>query len=234
MLVHRELDAMGRRLLPHRNAFAVLLLAAALAACSSQPPPRGALPRDRDAVDRMSNAYVRAVELHNAGDCAGAVKLLERVAAQGSGYEDAQRRLGQCTIALAGGDGPRYREGLVWLKRAAEAGWPEAQGLLAVEYASGPAADPVEAAKWLALYERNPKARRLGFTPVAPARIAAARAGLTPEQIAAGEAAAAAFVPVVWQPPAKTSVEDGGARRAPSAKEPADRPVGGEFPEPGR
>ena len=40
-------------------------------------------------------------------------------AMQGIGYEDAQRRLGECTIATANGEQTRYMDGIVWLRRAA-------------------------------------------------------------------------------------------------------------------
>ncbi len=228
------------------KTIAVLLAASmALAACSSKPPPRGRLPQDRNAVDRMSNAYVRAVQMHNAGDCAGASKLLYRVAVQGSGYEDAQRRLGECNIVLAGGDRTKYMDGIVWLRRAAEAGWPEAQGALAYEYAAGIMADPIEAAKWLTLYDKNPKTKRLGFTPTSPEKLTRARLKITPEQWEKGREAAASFVPVVWVPPASvkrdaaTDLKEGeddkpssGPRRG--SDDDRDRPIGGEIPQPGQ
>jgi hypothetical protein len=224
--------------LPQSKAiFAALLLATAtLAACSSGSGPRGVLPRDRDAVDRMSTAYVRGVELQNAGKCEEAVKLLERAAAQGPGYEDAQRRLGECLITLSNGGGEQYSQGIVWLKRAAEASWPEAQGALAFEYATGPQADPVEAAKWLVLYERNPRLKRIGFTPLPAGRLARIRAAIPAEAMNRGRAAADAFVPVVWQPPPSEREKDGKepgerANRTPPIDDPG-RPVGGEFPQP--
>jgi hypothetical protein len=224
-------------LLQSKAIFATLLLATAtLTACSSGSGPRGVLPRDRDAVDRMSTAYVRGVELQNAGKCEEAVKLLERAAAQGPGYEDAQRRLGECLITLSNGSGEQYSQGIVWLKRAAEAGWPEAQGALAFEYATGPQADPVEAAKWLILYERNPRLKRIGFTPLPAGRLARIRAAIPAEAMAKGQTAADAFMPVVWQPPAgenKKSDEEAGDRpRRPPPVEDPGRPIGGEFPQP--
>ncbi|MEN3977107.1 hypothetical protein [Emcibacter sp. SYSU 3D8] len=222
---------------------AALVLSLAVAGCSSKPQ-RSPLPKDRNAVDRISNAYVRAVELQAAGDCEKASRLLFRVAMQGIGYEDAQRRLGECTIVLAKGERTRYLDGIVWLRRAAEAGWPEAQGSLAYEYATGPMADGVEAARWLTLYENNPRMKRLGFTPMTADKLARIRAMITPEQLAKGQAAAAAFVPVTWTPPAaakRDAVEDlkeseAGNKRGPGPRrsDDADRPIGGEFPQPGQ
>jgi hypothetical protein len=221
----------------------ILMLSMAVAACSSKPQ-HGKLPKDRNAVDRVSDAYVRAVELQNAGDCEKASKLLYRVAMQGNGYEDAQRRLGECTIALAAGDRTKYMDGIVWLRRAAEAGWPEAQGLLAFEYATGPMTDLVDAAKWLTLYDNNPRTKRLGFTPVPADKIARTRGKISPEQLAQGQAAAAAFVSVPWVPPAnakrdaatdlKEGEEDGKHRPGPHRGDDSDRPIGGEFPQPGQ
>ncbi len=222
---------------------AALVVSLAVAGCSSKPQ-RSPLPKDRNAVDRISDAYVRAVELQNQGDCAKASRLLYRVAMQGAGYEDAQRRLGECTIALAGSDRTRYMDGIVWLRRAAEAAWPEAQGSLAYEYATGPMADPVEAARWLTLYENNPRMKRLGFTPTPAGKLATIRARITPEQLASGQAAAASFVPVVWTPPAaakrdavldlKEGEEPGKSGPGPHRSDDSNRPVGGEFPQPGQ
>ncbi len=232
-----------------RPIAAILMLGIAVAACSSKPQ-RSPLPKDRNAVDRISDAYVRAVELQGQGDCQKASKLLYRVAMQGAGYEDAQRRLGECTIALAAGDRTKYMDGIVWLRRAAEAGWPEAQGSLAYEYATGSMADPVEAARWLILYENNPKMKRLGFTPMAADKLARTRARITPEQMAQGQAAAASFIPQAWTPPAaakRDAAEDLKEDADGSKKHGAgphrggreddgdrDRPIGGEFPQPGQ
>ncbi len=232
---------------PIRPLAIILMLGLAVAACSSKPAPHGKLPKDRNAVDRVSDAYVRAVELQNAGDCDKASKLLYRVAMQGNGYEDAQRRLGECTIALSAGDRTKYMDGIVWLRRAAEAGWPEAQGLLAFEYATGPMPDLVDAAKWLTLYDNNPKTKRLGFTPVAADKIARTRGKISPEQLAQGQAAAASFVPVAWVPPANakrdavSDLRDGEeeGKRSPGPHRGNDdsdraRPIDGEFPQPGQ
>jgi hypothetical protein len=221
---------------------ASLVVSIAVTGCSSKPQ-RSPLPKDRNAVDRISDAYVRAVELQNQGDCAKASRLLYRVAMQGVGYEDAQRRLGECTIATANGEQTRYMDGIVWLRRAAEAGWPEAQGSLAYEYATGLMIDPVEAARWLTLYENNPRIKRLGFTPLPPDKLARIRARITPEQLAKGQANAATFVPVTWAPPAaakRSAVEDlkegedGKSGPGPRRGDDGDRPVGGELPQPGQ
>ncbi|MBI1181566.1 MAG: tetratricopeptide repeat protein [Alphaproteobacteria bacterium] len=230
------------------SSLAIALLGClALAACSSGPRPHGSLPRDRNAVDRMSDAYVRAVELQNAGKCDEAVKLLRRAAEQGPGYEDAQRRLGECLIQLSNGDKEKYAEGLLWLKRAAEAGWPEAEGALAYEYVTGPEPNLIAAAKWLTLYDTNPRKKRVAFTPMLPSRVDRIRAALTPETLAEGRAAAAGFVPTVWEPPPEESRkarsdrdddEDDGERprfhhRPPNDDDDdGDRPVGGKFPQP--
>ncbi|MGE0667565.1 MAG: hypothetical protein AB7O49_13490 [Sphingomonadales bacterium] len=221
----------------------ILMLGIALGACASGPK-RSPLPKDRNAVNRISDAYVRAVELQGQGDCEKAIKLFRRVAMQGAGYEDAQRRLGECTILLAGSDSARYKEGIVWLRRAAEAGWPEAQGALAYEYAAGPTPDLAEAARWLALYQDNPRMKRLGFTPLPAAKLSAIRARLTPEQIEQGRTAAKSFAPVVWVPPAtekQNAVKDldGGEESGTSGAgerrdENGNRPIGGEFPQPGQ
>lgn len=126
--------------------------------------------------------YVDAMALKSKGDCAAAVPKLRQVAAIGPGYEDAQTGLGECL--LEGTKGPDlsadYLEGLTWLRRAADAGWPEAQGQLAYAHALGPNAirNAEEADYWLALYHMNTGKSRVGFVPLPDKQLAAIDAAI--------------------------------------------------------
>jgi hypothetical protein len=198
-------------------SFAVALLA--LAGCGSDP-----LSRDRD--DRRgiaiadiegrvsiirpgpdaNAAYSEGLDLKAKGDCAGAIAKLRPIANIGPGYENAQTALGVCLLQSAAKNGDLssdYLEGLTWLRRAGDAGWPEAQGALALAHGFGPTGirNGEEAAYWLTLYDTNPSKSRIGFVPVAPADIAAVGKSLSAKDRSAGETRARAWVRKVWLPP---------------------------------
>ena len=149
--------------------------------------------------------YASGIALKNKGDCAGAVPKLRQVANLGPGYEDAQTALGECLVQTAGNQdlSSDYLEGLTWLRRAADGGWPEAQATLAYAHSLGPKAirNTDEAAYWLALYQGNPDKSRIGFVPFPADRIVAIEATLTPAAKEAGEKRAAAWQRKVWMPP---------------------------------
>jgi TPR repeat protein len=149
--------------------------------------------------------YANAMALKFKGDCAGAIPKLRRVANLGPGFEDAQTALGECLIAGTKGDDftSDYSEAVTWLMRAAQAGWPEAQGQLAYAHALGPMAirNAEEAAYWLALYQDNPNKARVGFAPMPDERLARITAAIPPHAMAAGKARAATWQRQVWIPP---------------------------------
>ena len=153
--------------------------------------------------------YASAVALKNKGDCAGAVPKLRQVANLGPGYEDAQTALGECLLQMAGNSdlSSDYLEGLTWLRRAADGGWPEAQARLAYAHALGPNAirNSDEAAYWLGLYQMNPDKSRVGFVPFPADQIAAIEATLSPVAKEAGEKRAATWQRKVWLPPNPTT-----------------------------
>jgi hypothetical protein len=140
-------------------------------------------------------AYVQATELKAKGDCPGAIVLLRPIAALGPGYETAQTVLGECLIAH---DESRD-DGLLWLTRAADAGWPEAQAVLASHYST--AGNGEEAAFWLALYDGNPTKARIGFRPFDAKSLQRIRQTLDPADQAAGAQRAAKWERKVWLPP---------------------------------
>ena len=166
------------------------------------PDGRGSL--IRPGIDANA-AYSQGVDLKAKGDCKAAVLKLRGPANIGPGYENAQTALGGCLLQIAGnGDlSSDYLEGLTWLRRAADGGWPEAQAELAEAHVMGPPTlrNPAEAAYWLALYDSNPGKARVGFTPFDPAALAAIRAKITPADKAAGEKRAATWERKVWLPP---------------------------------
>ncbi len=161
-------------------------------------------------------AYSAAIDLKTKGDCAGASMRLRPIASLGPGYENAQTALGECLIQTDGASelSADYLEGLAWLRRAADAGWPEAQGRLAQTHALGPTAirSAGEAAYWLTLYDTNTGKSRVGFAPLDSSLLAAIRSAITPAEKAAGEKRAAAWQRKVWIPPTPAGASNINAR----------------------
>ena len=155
--------------------------------------------------------FTEAMDLKTKGDCTKAAVQLRRVVLMGPGYENAQTALGECltqtnTSAESTSD---YLEGIVWLRRAADAGWPEAQGRLAQVYAFGPPSvhNAPEAAYWLTLYDTNPSKSRIGFTPLDETALAAVRKSLSAVEVEDGARRAAQWQRKVWLPPAQPAMD---------------------------
>jgi TPR repeat protein len=158
-------------------------------------------------------AYAEGLDFKNQGNCPAAVLRLRRVASIGPGYENAQTALGACLLdigAKTNPPAPEYDEGLTWLKRAADAGWPEAQATLAQAYAFGPVnvRSGEEAGYWLALYQANPSKARIGFAPMIAGDIAAIEKTLSAEERALGAKRAITWERKVWIPPPRAAGED--------------------------
>jgi hypothetical protein len=222
--------------------FRIFALAAALAASVSACGGDGRGPDRREAGLFMeglggrgmvirpgpsaNQAYSDGMDLRRRGDCAGAIAKLTPVANLGPGYENAQYALGDCLIATAAApETSQYRDGLVWLIRAADGGWTEAHGRLAQIYALGPEdlRNLDEAALRLALYRAGAALARLGFTPLDPAVERAVAAAVGAERLAAVAVTAATWQPKIWVPPRSPEPpgpEMRGQRRAP-------QPLGG-------
>ena len=166
-------------------------------------------------------AYSQGLDLKTQGDCAAAALKLRPVAGLGPGYENAQTALGTCLLQIGMTDkelSSDYLEGLTWLRRAADAGWPEAQGALAVAHAFGPATirNGNETGYWLSLYEANTGKSRIGFVAMAAADIESVGKTLTTSDREAGAARAALWQRKVWLPPVQqpTGLDSGrGLRR---------------------
>lgn len=151
-------------------------------------------------------AYSQALDMRAQGNCAGAILKLRPVANLGPGYENAQTALGGCLLQEDSKNlSSDYLEGLTWLRRAADAGWPEAQGTLAIAHSMGPLVihNGDEAAYWLTLYESNPSRMRIGFTPLPAGDIAAVEKALTAGEKETGAKRAAQWQRKVWLPPAQ-------------------------------
>jgi hypothetical protein len=185
-----------------RAGLLVVLCAAAIAitACSG-----GGAARKRDAEGRViptlaeqdpsGTLYARAVSRAAAGDCnEDTMNVLTCFAYRGHGYEGAQTALGQCYVASG-----NATEGAEWMRRAANAGWAEAQKQLALLYLRGEGVSPnaVEGAKWARLYSRNARLLALGVQP--DLSIAEEFSGaLTSEDVAHSEQLASEWVPSYW------------------------------------
>jgi hypothetical protein len=167
-------------------------------------------------------AYSDGIELKKAGNCAGAVEKLTPVAGLGPGYENAQYALGDCLVgSAASAETSQHMEGLVWLIRAGDGGWTEANGKLAQLYAVGPPSlrNLDEAAFRLALYRNGASLTRLGFTPMEGKIEAAIDNAVGNERMKVAVTRAATWQPKVWLPPKSAAPDAGpemrGRRRGP-------------------
>ncbi|WP_281301068.1 MULTISPECIES: hypothetical protein [unclassified Iodidimonas] len=197
-----------------RSIFLPLLAAITLSACASNSPADQRRARDNmterlsqiPTVDISSRLYSQAIEMKRNGNCNGAMPLFYRLANRGGGFELAQYHLADCLLRIATPSitNTDWLEGLIWLRRSAEAGAPEAQGLLAHLYATGPGdiANKTEAAMWFSLYEKNPARKKPGFSyALTPAQQAAILKALDAETLAKGDALANQWQSTIWQPP---------------------------------
>lgn len=173
--------------------------------------------------------YRRTMEIKAAGDCNAALPALQTLAQQGHGYDGAQQALGECLIQTAAADSQTAQlEGLIWLRRAAEAGRAEAQGALALFYLNGPLAlqDEQEALFWYALYKDSLRRGRVGLVPLEPQQEQILATTFDAAALAQVADAVASWQPIIWTPPQDMRLEQNQRpRRAGGA---------GEFQEPGQ
>lgn len=143
------------------------LASLALSACGSGGGHRrddngNIVPTARE-LDPAGTLYSDTLDAANAGECSQeTISVLTCYAYRGHGYEGAQTALGQCLI-----EAKQPQDGLLWLNRAADAGWPDAQKALAHIYLDGKTTDVdlVAAGKWAVLYSKNPSLLSLGVLP---------------------------------------------------------------------
>jgi len=181
---------------------AVCLGALGLAACGGggevrQRDANGKLIPTASDLDPAGTLYAQTISRADGGDCsADNISVLTCFSYRGHGYEGAQTSLGQCLLR-----GGKTAEGLTWLKRAADAGWPDAQKLLARIYFEGKIArqDNVEAATWNSLYMRNPSLLSLGVRPESDIGDKL-RTTLTASERSAADQRISAWAPSYWEP----------------------------------
>lgn len=185
------------------TAIMLLCLAAfAITACSG-----GGAARKRDAdgriiptlaeQDPVGTLYAKSISDAARGECDDrTLDVLTCFSYRGHGYEGAQTALGQCLIATGSNS-----EGLVWINRAAGAGWADAQKLLAQLYLAGDVTprDGVQAAKWAKLYTRNPSLLSLGVQPDRNF-VLAFQGEITTGENAEADRQVAAWSPRYWVP----------------------------------
>lgn len=179
-----------------------------LAACSAG----GGHKRDADGnmiptareLDPAGTLYAETVADAESGDCGGnTINVLTCFSYRGRGYEGAQTALGQCLVRTG-----KMTDGVVWLKRAANAGWPDAQKHLSELYSAGKGVEQsnVEAATWDDLYIKNPSLLSLGVQPDT-SMAQHLRETANPDERAAARERADAWSPSYWQPTEALSAE---------------------------
>jgi TPR repeat protein len=181
-----------------------LVVAAAflLASCGSSGNARkrdsngNLVPSERE-LDPAGTLYSDMVDAADKGDCSPAtVSALTCFAYRGHGYEGAQATLGQCLIHTG-----KTADGITWMKRAADAGWPDAQKSLAGIYMNGKGLPQsnVEAGFWINLYSKNPSLLSLGVQPdmTLAQRV---RETLSADEKAEARRRSDSWLPAYWQP----------------------------------
>ena len=193
-----------------RRSGILALLAAtslALAACGAggeahrRSDDGKVLPTARE-LDPAGTRYSDTMDAANSGNCSPEIiSILTCYSYRGHGYEGAQTALGQCLIK-----NKKSTQGMEWLMRAANAGWPDAQKALATIYLDGTtgATDLVQAGKWANLYRKNPSLLSLGVQP--DKKIGEkVQASLSQQQSLEASAMASEWVPQYWTP--KTALD---------------------------
>ncbi len=145
-------------------------------------------------LDPASTFYSDTLEAAAKGDCANNIEPLTCFAYRGHGYEGAQTVLGQCLMRSG-----QAAEGLTWLKRAADGGWPDAQKELAHLYLDGKGVpqNNAEAGLWTYLYTKNPSLLSLGVQPDKSVS-QQMRDTLTSEEQVQARGRADAWLPTYW------------------------------------
>ena len=166
--------------------YLVTLLALVVAVgCSSEPKPQSPFGSKKETA-KVAKLYMgqpdrMAIAAANEGNCAEMIPLLKCYAFQGRGNEMAQTTLGRCLIKTANKGDTTWSNGLTWLRRAGESGFPEAQSeLVRTLSESSEDGDVVEAQTWRIIYERG-KSSAFPLPPLPQDLIAKLDARLTPE-----------------------------------------------------
>lgn len=201
--------------------FPVLLILGFLSACASDSPQKRAAQAQKTTqrlaqiptVDISSRLYSQALDLKSDGDCDKAIPLFHRLAMRGQGFELAQYHLADCLLMTAPSSATdtSWLEALLWMRRAAEAGAPEAQGRLAALYAIGPenARNLVEAAMWYHLFQVNPARKKPGFSSrMSETEKTRIETAIGAKAMQDGKNRAANFSRIYWTPPGSPKAQD--------------------------
>jgi hypothetical protein len=205
---------------------AVLCAAFGAASAKDKAPP---LAFGEEAAPKL---LAEARKAREAAGCLDAAPLYRVVAAMGEGAEAAQHELGECLLLVAGSQPQEtalFRmEGEFWLTRAAFAGNARAQRALSVHYgsAANPDASPAEALKWALVYGENGESDVYGYKSLPPTFAPGLKAGLSPEEVAAAEAFAAAFTPITLAPFRAPKLDAPAAGDGPRGRRPGQPPDG--------
>ena len=195
-------------------AFLSLAIASGLpAAAADQGRPSGGRQGEESGrrdplqiIDISSGLYLRALELKASGNCAQSIPIFYRLARRGEGFELAQFHLGECLMrgAEQSTTSTEFLSGLVWIRRAADAGAPQAQATLALFYLGGPEAlrEPAEAALWFTLFQSNPQRKKPGFSsPLSGEELGRLEAAFSEDLRAEAQERARNWQRKVWTPP---------------------------------
>lgn len=197
----------------HRRARSVAIVsicigALLLAACSAggghkRDSAGNMIPTPAE-LDPAGTLYAETVAQAEAGQCTdNTISILTCFSYRGHGYEGAQTALGQCMVHSG-----KTADGVVWLRRAADAGWPDAQKHMSELYAAGTgvAQSNVDALAWNNLYVKNPSLLSLGVEPDRTMSDRLRDATTADEKVAARQQSDA-WSPTYWQPAEKLTGE---------------------------
>jgi len=133
--------------------------------------------------------YERAMYDKQQGKYADAIAILEPMAAQGHGFEQAQLSLGQCYIESSATMTPPEAshdalvKGTKWILVASDAGFPAAQVQLIHMMLDGGRfkVEPEAAGMWYLIWKRNPARMQTGMTDLDPTTLHKLQTTLTPD-----------------------------------------------------
>ncbi|HEV2673395.1 MAG TPA: hypothetical protein VGV37_02570 [Aliidongia sp.] len=180
--------------------------ALAFVLCALAPLPAAHAQDNRSKNQQLIQSfspYERAMYYKQQGNYAKAIELLEPMAVQGHGFEQAQLSLGQCYIATAAtATSPDAAhdarvKGTKWVLAASDAGLPAAQVQLIHMMLEGGAfkIEPVAAGMWYLVWKRNPARLQTGVSELDPPLLHKLQSTLTPADWQKAEAQAGAWRP---------------------------------------
>ena len=141
--------------------------------------------------------YERAMYDKQNGKLSEAIEILEPMAAQGHGFEQAQLSLGECYIDSAAKLPPDQAhdmrvKGTKWVLVASDAGFPPAQVQLIHMMLDGGnfRVEPAAAGMWYLIWKRNPARLQTGVLDLDPTTLHKLQTTLTPDDWKSAQAQA--------------------------------------------